>query len=144
MNSTTRLLYVENEDDDVFFMRNAFNRLGIAGYFHAVSDGDQAISYLAGLPPYDDRELHPIPSMVLLDLNLPVRSGFAVLEWLRSQPHFRTLPVVVFSSSGRLEDRQRAEQLGASDYLLKPNSGAQFIELAERLSHVCAAARLPT
>lgn len=133
MNTQSRVLYVEDEEDDVFFMRNAFRKLGVVDRFHAVEDGGRAISYLAGQEPYTDRERHPLPSFVLLDLNLPIRSGFEVLEWLRGQPQFATLPVVIFSSSGRLEDRQRAEQLGATEYLLKPTSGTQFMEMARQL-----------
>ncbi len=129
-----RVLYVEDEEDDVFFMRKAFKQLGIEDRFHAVEDGDRAIAYLAGHGPYANREHHPLPSVVVLDLNLPIRSGFEVLEWLRAQPQFSFLPVVIFSSSGRLEDRRRAEQLGATKYLLKPTSGAQFFDIARRLT----------
>lgn len=133
MNNPSRVLYVEDEEDDVFFLKNAFKRLGVDGCLHAVEDGERAIAYLAGLPPYADRERHPLPTFVLLDLNLPIRSGFEVLEWLRSHPQFKNMPVVIFSSSGRLEDRQRAEQLGATEYLLKPTSGIQFVDMARRL-----------
>ena len=134
MKTDSRVLYVEDEEDDVFFMRNAFKRIGVEDRFHAVEDGERAINYLSGQEPYANREDHPLPTFVLLDLNLPVRSGFEVLEWLRSQPQFEKLPVVIFSSSGRLEDRQRAEKLGATDYLLKPTSGSQFLEMARQLN----------
>ncbi len=127
------MLYIEDEEDDVFFMRNAFDKLGMHDRFHVVENGEQAILYLAGHKSYADRERHPLPVFVLLDLNLPIRSGFEVLEWLRGQPRFKDLPVVIFSSSGRLEDRQRAEQLGATEYILKPASGAQFIDVARRI-----------
>ncbi|MET0263946.1 MAG: response regulator [Rariglobus sp.] len=134
MTTESRVLYVEDEEDDVFFMRNAFKKLGVHDRFHSVEDGGRAISYLAGEEPYADRTRHPLPTFVLLDLNLPIRSGFEVLEWLRGQPQFQQLPVVIFSSSGRLEDRQRAEKLGATEYLLKPTSGSQFLDMARQLS----------
>jgi CheY-like chemotaxis protein len=134
MSARHRILYVEDEEDDVFFMKDAFRRVGPVVSFHAVEDGERAIAYLAGSPPYMDRGEHPLPACVLLDLNLPIRSGFEVLEWLRGQPQFQQLPVVVFSSSGRPEDRQRAQQLGATDYLLKPASGREFVDTARRLS----------
>lgn len=133
MSTIPRVLYVEDEEDDVFFMRNAFKRLGYDDRFHAVGDGDRAISYLAGRDHYSDRANHPLPSVVVLDLNLPIRSGFEVLEWLRGQPEFKALPVVIFSSSGRVEDRRRAEELGATEYQLKPASGAQFLNTARQL-----------
>jgi CheY-like chemotaxis protein len=124
---------VEDEADDVFFMRQAFKRAGLGGQVQAVDDGMKAIAYLTGRTPYDDRNHAPLPALVLLDLNLPGYSGFEVLQWLRQQPEFRDLTVVTFSSSGRDEDRERARQLGATDYLLKPSSGLQFVEIVKTL-----------
>jgi CheY-like chemotaxis protein len=131
--STITVLYVEDEIDDVFFMRQAFKRAGLVEQFQSVDDGRKAIAYLDGRTPYDDRERAPLPSLVLLDLNLPGYSGFEVLQWLRQQPQYRDLTVVTFSSSGRDEDRERARKLGATDYLLKPSSGLQFVEIVNAL-----------
>ena len=125
------VLYVEDEADDVLFMRLACKNSGWS--LQAVEDGRKAIAYLSGEPPYADRARHPLPDLVLLDLNLPLVPGFDVLKWIREQPRFRDLPVVVFSSSGRAEDRARAEALGANDYLLKPSSGDLFREVVEAL-----------
>src|SRR5690606_33519928 len=114
--------------------RNAFKRIGLHDCFQSVEDGDRAIAYLTGREPYADRARFPLPNLVLLDLNLPIRSGFEVLEWLRTQPEFAQLPVVIFSSSGRVEDRVRAEKFGATRYILKPTSGSQFYEVARELA----------
>jgi len=120
------ILYVEDEADDVFFMRRAFEKEGFASHFRFVSDGGDAIAYL------ENGEDH-LPSLILLDLNLPVRSGFEVLEWIRGQTATKDLPVVVFSSSGHNADRQRAQELGANAYLLKPSSGLDFQETVQLL-----------
>jgi CheY-like chemotaxis protein len=128
------ILYVEDEADDVFFMRMAFRKTQLSPRLEVVEDGQRAIAYLAGEGPFSDRTRHPVPSLVLLDLNLPVYSGFEVLAWLRSRAEFKQLSVVVFSSSGRPEDRARAQQLGASGYLLKPASGLDFTQVAGLLS----------
>lgn len=133
MNPRLRVLYVEDEEDDVFMMREAFRRLGVEACFYAVEDGQRAISWLTGEEPYADRERHPLPACVLLDLNLPIRSGFEVLAWLRGQPQFQALPVVVFSSSDRPEDIERARRLGATDYLVKPTSGLEFSATARKV-----------
>lgn len=127
------VLYVEDEADDVFFMDVAFKRLGGFCEVKSVEDGAKAIAYLAGKAPFQDRSTHPVPAVIVLDLNLPVQSGFEVLEWLRSQTDFQSTAVLVFSSSGRPEDRERAQALGATDYMLKPTSGTQFMEVARRL-----------
>lgn len=131
--ATPTVLYVEDESDDIFFMRTAFAKLGMESQFHAVDDGSKAIAWLAGEGPYVDRAAHPLPRVILLDLNLPLRSGFEVLQWLREDGRFQELIVVIFSSSGRPEDRTRASELGATDYVLKPQSGFQFLEVVRRL-----------
>ncbi|MEY4940823.1 MAG: hypothetical protein RIQ93_2558 [Verrucomicrobiota bacterium] len=130
------LLYIEDEPDDIFFLREAFRRVGLPPDFRVVEDGQRAISYFAGEGPFANRIDHPLPSTVLLDLNLPQRSGFEVLTWLRSRPEFRDLVVIVFSSSGRPEDRARAHELGATDYCLKPTSGLGFTAIARHLKQL--------
>ncbi len=127
------VLYVEDEEDDVLFMRRAFKRAGLEQGLLAVRDGQEAIAYLAGEGAYGDRGQHPVPSMVLLDLNLPLVSGFEVLKWVRQNCQLHSLPVVVFSSSARSEDRAKAQQLGADEYVEKPSSGSDFVHVAEGL-----------
>lgn len=131
---TAPVLYAEDESDDVFFMQRAFKRAGIARPLLAVGDGAQAIDYLAATADRSGAEVQPVPALMLLDINLPLRSGFEVLAWIRSQAHLRCLPVVMFSSSGRPEDRARASELGATSYLLKPTSGRDFTDIVAALS----------
>ena len=84
--------------------------------------------------------MHPFPALVLLDLNLPEMPGFEVLKRIRENPAHAQLPVVVFTSSEREEDRARAHELGASDFLKKPNLVAGFEEAVRRISsHVWTA-----
>ena len=127
------VLYVEDEENDALFMRRAFSQAGMEQALNIVKDGPTAIDYLAGNGPYADRLKHPFPKVVLLDLNLPTISGFDVLEWIRSQPQLAQLPVVIFSSSVRPEDKTRAIRLGATDYLEKPDSGLKFEDILEEL-----------
>jgi DNA-binding response OmpR family regulator len=74
-----------------------------------------------------------LPSVVLLDLNLPLVTGFEVLKWMRNHPDYARLPVVVFSSSTREDDRMKAKELGADDFVVKPGSGMKFGEVVESL-----------
>jgi len=127
------VLYVENEENDVFFMRRAFKLSGLDDCLRVVGSGREAMDYLMGEAPYTNRELNPLPALALVDLNLPAMSGFELLSWLRQQPKLRELPVVIFSSSARTEDLTRAHELGANDYVQKPSSGAQFLEMVKRL-----------
>jgi CheY-like chemotaxis protein len=121
------VLYVEDEEDDIFFMRTAFNKAGMLG-LHAEQDGKSAMDYLTAQCSNGER-----PRVILLDINLPLVSGFEVLHWIRQQPLLRDVPVVVFSSSGRPEDRSRAEELGADEYVLKPASGQEFLAVAHSI-----------
>lgn len=127
------LLYVEDEEGDVFFMRYAFDQVNSSVALHVVSTGPEAIGYLSGAGAFADRTAHPMPTTVLLDVKLPGCSGFDVLKWLRDQPQLRHLPVIMFSSSVRPEDLQRARELGANDYIEKPGSGLDFTEVAREL-----------
>ena len=120
------ILYVEDEEADVVLLRHVFQKAGILNPLQAVKDGRLAKDYLAGNPPYDDRQQHPLPGLVLLDLNLPYWSGFEVLEWIRQQPRLRRLPVVIFSSSNRPDDIARAYDTGANGFLVKPNALADL------------------
>jgi len=123
------ILYVEDEENDVLLLRHVFAKADLTNPLQTVKDGKAAKDYLAGHAPFDDRRQHPLPDLVLLDLNLPYWSGFEVLEWIRRQPHLRCLPVVVFTSSSRPGDIARAYDAGANAYLVKPNALADLTSL---------------
>ncbi|MHC1765203.1 MAG: PAS domain S-box protein [Verrucomicrobiia bacterium] len=127
------VLYVEDEESDAMFMQRAFKGKGLAGKLQLVGDGRAAIEYLSGAGKYGDRGKYPVPALVLLDLNLPQVGGFEVLRWMRNNPDYARLPVVIFSSSTREDDRVTAKELGANDFVAKPSSGRKFAEVAEEL-----------
>jgi PAS domain S-box-containing protein len=127
------VLYVEDEESDAMFMKMAFASRGMETALHVVGDGRAAIEYLSGTGKYADRTEYPLPSVVLLDLNLPQVPGFEVLKWMRNHPDFARTPVVVFSSSTREDDRVKALELGANEFVGKPSSGMKFREVAEAL-----------
>src|SRR4051812_37277295 len=116
------VLLAEDNPDDVFLVKRAFRKsFGDVG-LHVVPDGEAAIAYLRREPPYDDAAKCPVPSLLLLDLKLPRLSGFEVLAWLREQHVLKRLPVVVLTSSRDRGDVDRAYDLGANSYLVKPVS----------------------
>jgi len=127
------VLYVEDEENDALFMQRAFGSNGMAGRLRVVGDGRAAIDYLSGSGQYSDRTKYPLPALVLLDLNLPQIPGFQVLEWIKNNPDYARLPVVVFSSSTREDDRVRARELGAEAFVAKPSSGMEFGRVVEGL-----------
>lgn len=128
------VLYVEDEENDRFLMQFAFEKAGLETALRTVDHGQAAIDYLSGAGEYGDRTKYPLPAVVLLDLNLPEVHGFEVLKWIRGEPAHRTLPVVVFTSSAREEDRRQAELLGASDFAQKPVMLDRLQALVQKLA----------
>jgi len=114
------LLLVEDSEDDVFFMRRALKKAGINLPLQVAVDGQQALNYLSGAGEYSDRAQYPLPGLMFLDLKLPYLSGLDLLSWLREQPLISELPVVILTSSSEDRDRQRAGELRAKAYLVKP------------------------
>lgn len=127
------LLYVEDEEADRFFVGRAFEIEGNLSALQTVPHGRAALEYLSGAGAFADRTRFPVPAVVLLDLNLPEVHGFEVLKRIRAHPPVSKLPVVVFSSSVREEDRMRAMLLGATEFLQKPTSPTVLREIIRSL-----------
>jgi CheY-like chemotaxis protein len=127
------VLLVDDSANDSFLMRHAFERAGFAQPLRYVSSGDEAIAYLRGDGRYRDRTLHPLPTTVLMDLNMPGKNGFEVLDWIRHQPKLHRLQVYILSASSRQVDIDRAYDLGANSYLVKPSNLSGLVHLAQCL-----------
>jgi CheY-like chemotaxis protein len=128
------VLAAEDEESDAVLLQLAFGKAGSPQNLVIVRDGQEAIDYLSGEGLYADRALHPLPSLFLLDLKMPRMTGFDVLAWLKENPQFKDLPVIVLSSSSHESDMRRARQLGAWDYHVKPHSLTQFVQLIRQLT----------
>jgi CheY-like chemotaxis protein len=131
--SLETILLVEDNPDDVLLLKRAFKKAGLPHSLQIASHGEEAVDYLAGDGRYADRDKHPFPALMLLDLQLPRRSGHEVLEWLRAQDDLRRLPVVVLTSSREPNDINRAYDLGANSYLVKPVSFDALLEMVQVL-----------
>ena len=118
-NAETFLL-VEDDPGDVFLMERAIKRAGISNPLKLVSHGQEALDYFAGKGDFANREKHPIPAVVFLDLKLPFVHGFEVLTWIRRQPELASVVVIVLTSSSEERDSKLAYELGARSYLVKP------------------------
>ena len=114
------ILLVEDDPNDIILIKRAFSKASVVNPIQVVEDGQEAIAYLTGEGEYSNREKYPLPILMLLDLKLPRKSGHEVLEWLRSQPGLRRLTVVVLTASQQINDINRAYDLGANSYLVKP------------------------
>lgn len=128
------ILVVDDDPDDVELVRRAFRRLRVVNPVRVASDGEEAVAYLAGTGPFADRLANPLPALVLLDLKLPRRSGHEVLDWVKTQPVLRRIPVVVLTSSGERRDVDRAYDLAANSYLVKPVRFDDLVRLIGELN----------
>lgn len=127
------VLYAEDDENDAFLIRHCWKSAAIPHTLKIVSDGQHAIDYLAGADGFADRTQHPLPTLVILDLNMPRRTGMQVLEWVRQQPQFAELPVAILSSSNQTKDIDSARSLGANDYFVKPGNVTQLQALVGEL-----------
>lgn len=128
------MLIVEDNTDHALLLRMAAERIVAGLEVRIARDGLEAVAYLEGRKPFEDREAHPAPGLVILDLVMPRLDGFGVLEWVRASEEYRHLPVVVLTSSISPRDEARAFELGASDFHTKPaDLGALEARLREIL-----------
>lgn len=127
------ILLVEDDPNDVLLTQRAFAQASLVNPLRVVMDGDAALNYLAGRPPYDDRTRYPIPSLVLLDLKLPRRSGLEILQWMREQEDLKSIPVIILTSSQQSLDIDRAYELGANSYLVKPVGFDGLLEMVKAI-----------
>lgn len=125
------ILLVEDDYNDILLIQRAFRKAKIQQSMMIVSDGDEAIAYLSREGQYADTKTYPTPILILLDLKLPRRSGLEILAWIRQQPILKRLLVVVLTSSEENSDLDRAYDLGANSYLVKPINFQDFVKLVE-------------
>jgi two-component system, chemotaxis family, response regulator Rcp1 len=131
------ILYVEDEENDVFLLSRAFSKWAPELELASAPDGLQAIRWLEKRVEPGSPEPEHL-SLVLLDLNLPKKNGFEVLQWIRQQPHFQHLPVVIYTSSDLQRDRDRAQELGATRFEVKSGTIADHQRLIQTLLELCS------
>jgi CheY-like chemotaxis protein len=123
------ILLADDSDNDVAMFRRAFQRAGFQNPIQVVSDGDEAVAYLKGEGKFSNRAEYPLPALMLLDLKMPRKNGFEVLEWLRQQLSLRSLLVVVLTTSDAVRDINHAYTLGANSFLTKPLHMGEFDQM---------------
>jgi CheY-like chemotaxis protein len=133
MRQNQPLLLIEDNEDDRFFFKRALKAAGVSNPLFVAEDGQKAIDYLSGTGVFGDRERYPVPSLVLLDLNLPEIKGLEVLSWLKQQDSLRRVVTVVLTSSREPSDVRKAYQMGANSYLVKPSTSGQLEDLVKTL-----------
>lgn len=122
------ILLGEDSEEDTFFARRCFTEANIPLRLERCWNGVELCAYL-------ERCGNELPIAVLLDLKMPLMDGFETLKWIREHPKFSHLPVIILSSSGMVEDRERAKKLKCTEYLVKPNTLAELTTVLTDLAH---------
>ena len=139
--SGATVLHVDDDPNDTALLEAARRKAEIEFRLENVGDGDQAMAYLNGSVPYENRARHPWPTLILLDLKMPRATGFEILRWIRHRPDCRELPVVVLSGSELQEDIRQAYSMGANSYLVKPLGFEALVQLVRNITSVWLAPR---
>ena len=120
-NKQFTVLLVEDDLNDIFLVKRAFKMAQVKNPLQIATDGQEAILYLKGEAKYSDRETYPLPKLIVMDIKMPRKTGFEVLEWVKGNGGpLRRIPIVIVSSSGNPADINRAYELGANAYMVKP------------------------
>jgi CheY-like chemotaxis protein len=126
------VLLVEDDEGDVLMTKEAFEYYKIRNRLHVVSDGEQALQFLRKTGPYADA---PRPGLILLDVNLPRRSGLEVLAELKQDEDLLVIPVVMLTTSAAEEDILRSYALHANAFVTKPVDFEHFIEAVRQIDN---------
>lgn len=138
------ILIAEDDEDDYQLIKEALDRVGIGRNTRWVKDGVDLLDYLHRRGAYARAGAAPIPSLILLDLIMPKKSGHEALRDIKADSQLRSIPVVVLTTSNSREDIQRAYQLGISSLIRKPLYFEEFIDIAKMLKRYwCHTASLP-
>jgi DNA-binding response OmpR family regulator len=133
LKSTTSILLIEDDADDVFFISRALRSSGLDLTLEVVNDGRAAVDLLTKVADGDKHSETLSPCLVLLDLNIPFKSGLEVLKWIRAHSAFKTIVVIVLTSSTSESDMNQAYMLGANSYVIKPSDATKLAEFVQFL-----------
>jgi CheY-like chemotaxis protein len=138
------ILLVEDSRMDVELTMDAFRERRLANTVHTAPNGQAALDYLHGKGAFADRDKHPLPDLILLDLKMPVMDGHEVLRRIKSTPSLRRIPVIVLSSSKEEGDLAMTYDNGANSYLVKPVSFDGFLDVVGRIADYWLALNVPS
>jgi CheY-like chemotaxis protein len=133
MNKLAQILLVEDNRMDVELTLDAFKEAKLLNTIHIAPNGQDALDYLFGHGEYADRDRHPLPSLILLDLKLPGIDGFDVLRQIKSTAVLKRLPVIILTSSKEEGDLALSYDIGANSYLVKPVSFEGFLGVVRQI-----------
>jgi CheY-like chemotaxis protein len=124
-----KILLAEDDPEDAKIFELAVKQSGLGTRLMLARDGQEAIDYLSGHEPFQDRAKFPFPNLLIMDIRMPNVDGFHLLVWLRTHPHCSVIPTLIFTGSDQPEDVRKAYQLGANSYMTKPSQLSELVDL---------------
>ena len=137
------ILLVEDDDGHARLLEKNLRRGGLINQLVRVTDGQEALDYVARSSPYEDAERYPFPSVVLLDVRMPRLDGFEVLAHLKRDPDLMKIPVIMLTSTDNQAEINRAYEMGANGYVVKPVGVQSFIDRVVKLGMFIEVIELP-
>ena len=128
-----RILLVEDSVDDIMITKKALLEAQMVNPLDVVRDGQEAVEFLSRQGPYHDRATSPRPGLILLDINLPKKSGLEVLTYIKRSPDLKRIPVIMLTSSDREEDVVTGYEHGCNSFLQKPVQFDRFVSLVKEI-----------
>ncbi len=127
------ILVAEDDEDDRLLMKEALEENRLANDLHFVVDGEELMDFLLHRGQYSDPEIAPLPSLILLDLNMPRKDGREALKEIKADPNLRRIPIVVLTTSKAEEDILRTYDLGVSSFISKPVVFESMVQIMKML-----------
>jgi CheY-like chemotaxis protein len=127
------ILFAEDSIDDATLTIRALVKSGFTNKLHHVKDGAEALDFIYCRGIYALRNISEKPKLILLDLKMPKLTGMEVLEKIKSDPNFKSIPVVILTSSNEDPDVQKCYALGANSYIVKPVDSDNFFNAIKEI-----------
>jgi CheY-like chemotaxis protein len=131
-----QILIVDDNPEDSELLQRFLRKKGVANPVRVLADGLAAIDYLHGREPYSNRLLNPLPMLVFLDISMPGKNGYDVLEWLKAHSEVSIPYLVIYTQAIGFKELERCYLLGAGSFLLKQTMEEQFRDLVVRYPDV--------
>ena len=132
---TVTILLAEDDYDDRYLIGEALDESGVESQLFIVENGEDLLNYLYGRGAYSDREKYPLPSLILLDLNMPLMDGREALGAIKKDPELRQIPIIVLTTSQAEEDIQDTYDLGITGFITKPMTFSGLVDVMKSVGN---------
>jgi CheY-like chemotaxis protein len=129
------ILMAEDDNDDAFLTKKALNESKVINIFRRVTNGQELLDYLNRVDKYSDEDEYPWPSVILLDLNMPIMDGKQALKLIRADEKLKAIPVIMLTTSTSEADILESYKLGVNSYIVKPVDIMGLINMVKHISN---------